>query len=71
MDDLLKHGGNAIAILGITICAITGLARLFGAYYLFGFQTITLFDAGTTLLIAACVIKLQQLLSQKSTKLPE
>lgn len=61
MKDVLHHGGNAAAILGLLLCAVSGILRMFGMFYVVGFETITLFNAGTTLLIVACVAKLQYL----------
>lgn len=65
MHEALKHGGNLFAILGIALCTIAGLSRLFGSYYVVGFEAMTLFDTGTSLLIVACLAKLQLLLEKQ------
>lgn len=61
----IDGAGLVLGIVGILLCLLTGIVRLIGEYYLLGFQTITLFNAGTTLMIAACVLKLQAISMSK------
>lgn len=61
----IDNAGLVLGVLGILLCLLTGIARLASEYYLLGFQTITLFNAGTTLMIAACVLKLQAISMSK------
>lgn len=51
--------GLVLGALGILACIISGVVRLAGQHYLAGFEANTLFEAGTSLMIAACVFKLQ------------
>ena len=46
--------GRVLGIVGAIACAVAGLARLAGHYLLGGFPAITLFEGGTTALVAAC-----------------
>lgn len=58
--------GNIAAIVGILICLAAGVSRLIGAYYLAGFQTITLFTGGIALMVMACLAKLHHLSASKT-----
>ena len=64
MIDILKIGGNVVLLLGLIICTVAGAARLAGAHYLFGLESITLFNGGAVLLIVACLAKLELLLNK-------
>jgi len=64
MNDALKISGNIAAILGLLICATSGLFRLVGEFYVFGFEAMTLFSGGIALLIAACLAKIELLLNK-------
>jgi len=59
MQKFIQAVGNTAAILGITICLITGLLRLSGQPVVFGFEAITLFIGGIALMVMACLTKLQ------------
>ena len=61
MQQLLALAGNIAALVGIALCAISGLARLAGQYHLAGFENTTLFLAGVGLMVFACLLKLQVL----------
>jgi hypothetical protein len=50
----LTWAGRLLGIVGIVVCAVAGLARVTGHYVLGGFPAITLFEGGTTALVAAC-----------------
>jgi len=58
--------GNIAAIVGILVCLAAGASRLIGAYYLMGFQTITLFTGGIALMVMACLAKLHHLSASKT-----
>ncbi|HEB96573.1 MAG TPA: hypothetical protein ENI96_09105 [Sedimenticola thiotaurini] len=65
MGNLLAIVGNSAAVVGILICLVAGLTRLSGGYYLFGYELSTLFLGGTSLMVLACLAKLQQLLDRR------
>jgi hypothetical protein len=46
--------GRLLGIVGAIVCAVAGVARLSGHYSLHGFPAITLFEGGTTALVAGC-----------------
>ena len=61
MDNLLGTAGNIAGILGILVCAVAGIFRLSGSFYVFGYEAQTLFIAGTALMVMACLAKLHQI----------
>ncbi len=61
MEQLLERSGNAAAILGVLLCLGAGLARVAGAYYVMGYEAMTLFTGGMGLMLAACLAKLHAL----------
>jgi len=61
MDKLIDASGNAAAAVGIVICLVTGVVRLAGGYYLFGYESITLFTGGIALMVMGCLAKLHLL----------
>jgi type IV secretory pathway VirB2 component (pilin) len=63
MKKLFGIVGNIAGGLGILICLVAGLARLAGSFYLFKFEVVTLFIGGIALMVMACLVKLQQLLT--------
>jgi type IV secretory pathway VirB2 component (pilin) len=65
MQQLLSLTGNIAAILGILLCAVSGLARVSGLYYLAGYQSTTIFIVGTGLMVFACLVKLEAVLAQQ------
>ena len=66
MQQLLNYIGNLAGGLGVLLCAAAGLTRLFGVYYLAGYEGTTVFSVGTGLMVLACLVKLQRLLDQQS-----
>lgn len=66
MNNLLELAGNLAAILGILVCAVAGVARLTGYYYVFGYEAVTLFIAGMALMVMACLAKLHNLTRLKT-----
>lgn len=61
MDRVLRIVGNVLAVLGVLICLLSGLARLAGGYYLLGFETMTLYIGGIGIMVMACLAKLQRI----------
>jgi hypothetical protein len=64
MPKLLMSIGTIAGALGVLICAISGLARVSGFYYVASYQSTTLFSVGTGLMVFACLVKLEALLAQ-------
>ena len=59
MEKYIDNSGLVLGIVGLLMCGLSGVIRLGGSFYFMGFETNTLFQAGTSLMIAACVLKLQ------------
>lgn len=57
--------GSIMGILGALVCAGSGLARVMGLYWIMGFQSTTLFTVGMGLMVFACLVKLEELASQR------
>ena len=57
--------GRVLGIVGLVVCAVSGLARLAGRYTLNGFPVITSFQAGIALLVAGCFFLLLALASRR------
>jgi len=57
-NDLLEVFANTIAVIGILVCAVAGAGRLFGSYYVFGYEAMTLFIGGISLMVFSGLIKL-------------
>jgi hypothetical protein len=68
MHQVLNFTGSTTAAIGILLCAISGLARISGFYYLAGYQSTTIFSVGTGLMVFACLIRLQTILAQLNQK---
>jgi type IV secretory pathway VirB2 component (pilin) len=56
--DLLGTAANTAAAIGVAICAVTGIARLLGSYHVLGYEAMTLFIGGISLMVFAALIKL-------------
>jgi len=61
MNNLLKILGNVVGGLGALICLVAGFTRITGSFHVFSYEAMTLFNVGVGLMVAACLIKLQQL----------
>ena len=61
MKSFLNLAGQIASIMGLLLCLVAGVARLAGAYQVFGFEAMTLFTAGIALMVAACLAKLEVL----------
>jgi hypothetical protein len=59
--DLLDMGANIVAVVGILVCAVVGVARLLGNYYFLGYEAMTLFTGGMGLMLFAALVKLHLL----------
>ena len=68
MHKLLELTGSIAGVLGVLVCAISGLSRVAGLYYLAGYQSTTIFSVGTGLMVFACLAKLQALLAQQNQR---
>lgn len=53
---------NLFAVLGLVMSLGSGLIRLGGSYHLFGYSAMTIFTAGTGLIVVACLLKIELLL---------
>ncbi len=62
MERAIMVIGNLSALLGLLLCGGAAVTRLFGSYYTFGYASMTLFQAGTGLLVLACFCCLQRIL---------
>jgi len=58
MEKTIDIIGNALGALGLLICLLAGVSRVVGSHYLMGFETITLFIGGISIMVAACLAKL-------------
>ena len=65
MERLISLAGNLLAVIGLMICLGAGLVRLSGNFHLFGYSAMTVFMAGTGLMVMACLAKLELLLLRK------
>ena len=61
MNQLFTLLANIVGIFGILVCLVSGLTRITGNFYLFGYEAMTLFMGGTALMVMACLLKLHQL----------
>ena len=61
MSKLIGIAGDVAAIVGIVVCAVSGVARVLGVFDIMGLGTIALFTAGTALMVFACLAKLHLL----------
>ena len=68
MQRLLNLTGSIAGVLGMLLCAISGLARASGLFYLAGYQSTTLFMVGTGVMVFACLAKLEALSAQQGHK---
>jgi hypothetical protein len=53
--------GTAAGALGVLVCAISGIVRVSGQFYLGGFEAMTLFNGGIGLMVAGCLFRLHAL----------
>lgn len=58
MDRLMLLAGRISGIVGLVLCAFSGMLRLAGHYVLGGYQLTTLMQAGIAGLAAGCFLLL-------------
>lgn len=56
--DFLATFANIVAAIGVVICAVAGLSRLLGSYHVIGYEAMTLFIGGISLMVFSVLIKL-------------
>jgi type IV secretory pathway VirB2 component (pilin) len=56
--DFLGTIANVVATIGVVICAVSGLSRLLGSYHVLGYEALTLFIGGISLMVFSTLIKL-------------
>lgn len=59
MQKLLALTGSIAGIVGTLVCAVSGVARATGMYYLAGYEATTIFMVGTGIMVFACLVKLE------------
>ncbi|MCB1702588.1 MAG: hypothetical protein H6985_18595 [Pseudomonadales bacterium] len=62
MNTLMNHLGTVAGLVGLLVCAVSGMARIAGGYYLANYEITSLFVAGTGLMVFACLLKLEVLI---------
>jgi len=65
MNNLYKATAILSGGFGALLCVIAGICRILGYYHLAGYEAMTLFTAGTGLMVFACMLKLDTLLGQQ------
>ena len=58
MEKTIDTIGTVFGVLGILVCLLAGVSRVVGNHYLLGFESITLFIGGISVMVAACLAKL-------------
>lgn len=58
MENMLTRVGFVIGFIGLVLCLVSGVSRVAGSFYLFGYQSITILFAGIAMMVAACMFKL-------------
>jgi hypothetical protein len=66
MEKAIDTIGTILGVLGILVCVLAGVSRIVGSHYLVGFETITLFIGGISIMVAACLAKLHSVSLQLS-----
>ena len=66
MQQLFTLTGSIAAVFGMLLCAVSGLVRISGLYYLAGYQSTTIFMVGIGVMVFACLVKLEVLLAQQN-----
>jgi len=64
MGKTLEILGSIVGVIGILICLISGLVRVTGGHWFFGFEAFTLFIGGIGVMMVACLAKLQAITLQ-------
>ena len=61
MNKAIKIFGDLFAILGLLVCAVAGIARVFHHYHIAGFESLTLFIIGIAVMVASVLAKVHLL----------
>ena len=61
MQQLLSLTGSIAGVIGILLCALSGLARAFGLFWIAGYEASSLFSLGTGIMVFACLVQLHLL----------
>ncbi len=62
MERLILLAGNLAAVIGLVMSLGAGVVRLSGHFHLYGYSAMTIFTAGTGLIVIAILAKLEVLL---------
>ena len=57
-ERFLGIAANIVAAIGVIVCAVAGFSRLLGSYHVIGYEAMTLFIGGISLMAFATLIKL-------------
>lgn len=66
MEKTIDTIGTVLGVIGILICLLAGVSRIAGNFYLLGFESVTLFIGGISIMVAACLAKLHSVSLQVS-----
>ena len=66
MEKIVDIVGTVLGVIGVLVCLLAGVSRFAGNYYLMGFETVTLFIGGISIMVAACLAKLHSVSLQVS-----
>ena len=58
MKQVMGVAGNLLGVLGLVVCLAAVATRLSGNFYLLNAETISVFQGGVGLMVAACLFKL-------------
>lgn len=61
MSQIVDTLGRVTGLVGALGCAVSGSMRLTGNYYLAGHEVTTMFTVGTSLMVFACLLRLEAL----------
>lgn len=61
MLQALSLTGSISGAIGILLCAMSGITRVSGSFYLLGYEATTIFMVGTGMMVLACLLKLELL----------
>lgn len=64
MHQFLNPLGSLAGIVGTLVCLVAGFGRIFGSFHVGGYSANTLFIMGIGLMVFACLVKLEILLSR-------
>ena len=66
MHQFFNSLGSLAGIVGALVCLVAGFGRVFGSFHVGGYSANTLFIMGMGLMVFACLVKLEILLSRSS-----